>query len=253
MHIGFDVSSSISAHELLPKQRGFFFNTSPVPLCSWAFNLTILAGSISDWWCNNSGNPMVRGTFTLNTTMRTCKRLLIGMMLFTSHRMLPTDMFVESMPDKVTHTWSPANTDVCGISSMVICLTEACSLIGHTSILSFGHRTPVSMRPEMQNPDPVPLNTSVTDIRNGLSMERSGVLKLSGMMWMNNDWVMIIHGLMTFGRSWSFHTDNTDESRAFVPCQEVFICWLFHQILAGQSRARNKRYVRFLESGLPQE
>lgn len=48
MQIGFDVSISISAHELLPKQRGLFFKTSPVPLCSCAFNLVMVAGSISD-------------------------------------------------------------------------------------------------------------------------------------------------------------------------------------------------------------
>lgn len=66
------------------------------------------------------------------------------------------------------------------MSSMVICLTVACSLTGQTSTLSFGQRAPVSMRPVTQKPEPVPLNMSLTDNRNALSKERSGVLKLSG-------------------------------------------------------------------------
>lgn len=179
MQIGRVTSISMSAHELLLRQRGFFFSTSPVPLCNCDFNLTMTAGSMSDWWCNSTGKPIVIGTLILKTTMRACMRVVIGTTFCMSHKIAPTVIDDASTPMSVTDTWSPANAQLWLKSSMVICLTVACSLIGHTRMRSLGHNTPVSIRPAMQKPDVAPLYTSVTDMRNGLSIDRSGIRNLS--------------------------------------------------------------------------
>lgn len=87
--------------------------------------------------------------------------------------------FAMSMPDRVIATWSPAKTELQGSSSRERVFTVACSLEGQTRTLSFVHRTPASIRPETQKPEPAPLKTSFMLIRKGLSMARSGILKVS--------------------------------------------------------------------------
>lgn len=57
-------------------------------------------------------------------------------------------------------------------------LITAVSFRGNTKTLSPKATMPVSTWPDTQNPDPVPLNISLTENRNGLSIWRSGHLKL---------------------------------------------------------------------------
>lgn len=57
-------------------------------------------------------------------------------------------------------------------------LITAVSFRGNTRTLSPKATMPVSTWPDTQNPDPVPLNISLTENRNGLSIWRSGHLKL---------------------------------------------------------------------------
>lgn len=173
--------SSTSAQELLPSTRGFFLTTSPVPLCSWALSFEIVAGSTSEWWCRRTGYPIVMGVLTLKTRMRTWIFEASGTGLKTSDRTDPIETFDASKPESVIETWSPANAELTGSSSIVRFLTCPCSLDGQTRTLSLMQMWPLAILPDKQNPDPVPLYTSDTDILNGLSIARSGVLKLSKM------------------------------------------------------------------------
>lgn len=213
------VCTSMMALQFFGKQRGFFFITSPLLLCSWAINLVIVAGSTNDCWCNTTGNPFITGTVAENITTCASKHVVTG----TGYEMLqitsPTATFCCSIPAIVRDTWSPANPLLVAVSSAKIparvkkkpkitffgekkyrvelstwlndcwvrklCvheyepLTTAVWFGGNNKTLSPTATIPVSMWPDTQKPDPVPLNMSLTEKRKGLLMGRSGHLKLS--------------------------------------------------------------------------